>query len=153
MFERLVVVFHLLGMATFLGAAVVQQAIMKRSARPDLAPAVRDDLERLAATVARKIEAPALLIQMALGVYLLVTNMAYMKMPWMHVKLTLVVLIFGLSHACSANARKIVKARAERGDGAADEIVARKARHGTLGAIVVTLAIVVVALAELKPGS
>ena len=49
----------------------------------------------------------------------------------------------GLSHAEMFNARRIVKARAARGDAAASDSDARKARHATFG-LIGTLAVVVV---------
>ena len=44
------------------------------------------------------------------------------------------------------NARKIVRARTERGDAAADEIASRKARHGTFGTIGAALVVVLLVL-------
>lgn len=152
MLDRVVVVLHLFGFAIFLGAAAAQQALMQRSARADVTPPIRDEYERLSATIVAKIESPALFVQIAIGLYLAITNTAFFKQHWMHAKLTAVFLILGLAHAEMANARKIVKARAERGDAAADEIAGRKAKHARMGAIGAVLIVAVVTLAELKPG-
>jgi putative membrane protein len=150
--ERVAMLFHLVGFAAFLGAAFAQQEFMKRSARADLAPAIRDEYERLSATISAKIETPALLVQIAIGVFLLVTNTAYLKQPWMHAKLTAVFLLLGLAHAEMANAKKVVKARAERGDAAAAEIADRKAKHAKMGAVGTVLVVAVIVLAVLRPG-
>ncbi|MFI5300149.1 MAG: DUF2269 family protein [Polyangiales bacterium] len=150
--ERIAVLFHLVGFAAFVGAAFAQQEFMKRSARAGLAPAIRDEYERLAATISAKIETPALFLQIAVGAFMLLHNTAYLKQPWMHAKLTAVFLLLGLAHAEMANAKKLVKARAERGDAAAEEIAGRKAKHAKMGAVGTVLVIGVIVLAVLRPG-
>ena len=76
----------------------------------------------------------------------------WMHQGWLHAKLACVALLLVLSHLEMFNARKIVKARAARGDAAADEIAARKKRHALFG-LIGTLALVsVVVLVALGTG-
>ena len=66
----------------------------------------------------------------------------WLTQGWLHGKLACVVVLLVLSHVEMFNARRIVKARAARGDAASDEIAARKKRHATFG-LLGTLAVVV----------
>jgi uncharacterized membrane protein len=129
------ILLHLVGFAAFLGAGFAQQRLMQTSARPDLAPAVRNDRESLAATVCAKIELPAAFAQLASGILLLVSQPAYLKQHWLHGKLTFVIVLVALAHVEMANARKIVAARAAGGAGADSEIAALKKRHALLGTV------------------
>ena len=132
---RLLFVVHLLGFAAYLGGAYAQLEFMKRSAKSGLAAAVRDEYERLCATTITKVELPALIAQIASGVVNLVMTPAWLKMGWMHGKLTVVGILLVLSHLEMFNARKIVKLRAEMGDKAKAEIENRKARHQKFGSV------------------
>jgi uncharacterized membrane protein len=142
MLHKLLILVHLVGFAAYIGAGFAQQQFMSRSRPAGLAPSVRDEYERLAAAIVTKIELPALFAQVATGIAFIALTPSWLTQGWLHGKLTCVVVLLGLSHAEMFNARKIVKARAGRGDAAADEIAARKARHATLG-LVGTLAVVV----------
>jgi hypothetical protein len=57
-----------------------------------------------------------------------------------------------LSHLEMFNARKIVKARADRGDAAETEIAARKKRHGMLGTIGTLAVVVLIAMVAYGTG-
>ena len=146
MAHKILIFFHLVGFAAYIGAGFAQQQLMKKSAEGGLAAAVRDEYERLAALVSARIEGPAIGVQILTGLTFLAMVPDWLHMGWLHAKLTCVFLLVGLTHAERANARKIVAARKERGDAAAEEIAARKARHAVMGAIGAALVVLVIAL-------
>ena len=135
MLHKGLVLIHLLGFAAYLGAGFAQQRIMALSAKDGVAAPVRDECERLAAAILTRIELPALFAQVATGVVFVALNVMWLTQGWLHGKLTCVVALLCLSHLEMFNARRIVKARAARGDAANAEIAARKARHATLGLV------------------
>lgn len=135
---------HLLSFAAYLGAGFGQLRLLRRSQAEGLAPAVRDELERLAAAVVTKIELPAIMGSVVTGAVFIAQNPALMKMGWLHGKLACVLGLLVLSHLEMFNARRIVRAR-EAGD-KADEIAERKARHGVLGAIGTALVVALMIL-------
>jgi uncharacterized membrane protein len=141
--HKFVILLHLVGFAAYLGAGFAQQQFMTRSRASGLSAAVRDEYERLAATILTRIELPAIFAQVVTGVVFIGMTPQWLHQPWIHAKLTCVVILLGLSHAEMFNARRVVKARAERGDAAAEEIVNRKSRHATMG-LVGTLAVVAI---------
>lgn len=146
MAHKILIFFHLVGFAAYIGAGFAQQQLMKKSAEGGLAAAIRDEYERLAAFVSAKIEGPAIGVQILTGITFLVMVPDWLHMGWLHAKLGCVFLLLGLTHAERANARKIVAARKERGDAAAEEIARRKARHASMGAIGAGLIVAVIAL-------
>jgi uncharacterized membrane protein len=141
--HSILILLHLLGFVTFLGGAFAQQQFMKASGKVGLAPALRDEYERLAAAVVTKAEVPGTFVQVATGVVLVVLDPGTLHQPWLHVKLTAVVALLVLSHLEMFNARRLVRAREAKGDAAADEIAARKKRHALLGAVGTVLVVVV----------
>ena len=144
--------FHLVGLAAFLGGAFAQQQFMKMSAKAGLATAVRDEYERLSAAIVTKVEVPGLFAQVFTGVAIVLLQPYLLRQHWLHAKLTAVVLLLVLSHLEMFNARKIAKARATRGDAAADEIAARKKRHALMGAVGMALVVAVLVLATVLRG-
>jgi uncharacterized membrane protein len=138
---------HLVGLAAFLGGAFAQHRFMSLSAREGMPPALRDEYERLSAAIVTKIEVPALFAQIATGVALIVLQPYVLYQHWLHAKLTVVVFLLVLSHLEMFNARRLVKARAARGEAAAVEIAARKKRHALMGAVETGLVVVVLLLA------
>ena len=142
MLHKVLILLHLVGFAAYLGAGFAQQQFVTRSARDGLTAAVRDEYERLAATIVTQIELPALFGQVVTGVVLVVLAPLWLTQGWLHGKLACVVVLLVLSHLEMFNARRIVKARSDRGDAANDEIAARKKRHATFG-LFGTLAVVV----------
>jgi putative membrane protein len=147
MLHKILILLHLVGFAGYIGAGFAQQQFVTRSARGGLAAAVRDEYERLAATIVTQIELHALFAQVATGVVLIVLAPLWLTQGWLHGKLACVVVLLVLSHLEMFNARRIVKARAARGDAANDDIAARKKRHATFGllgtvAVVILLALV-----------
>ncbi|MGH7435093.1 MAG: hypothetical protein ACRENE_05405 [Polyangiaceae bacterium] len=146
MAHKILIFFHLVGFAAYLGAGFAQQQLMKKSGESGLAAGLRDEYERLAALVSARIEGPAIGVQLLTGITFLVMVPDWLHMGWLHAKLGCVFLLVGLTHAERANARKIVAARKERGDAAAEEIASRKARHVLMGRIGAALIAAVLAL-------
>lgn len=134
--------FHLIAFAAYVGGGFAQLQFMKRSER--VAPAVRDELESLAALVITKIELPAIFAAILTGGLLIVRTPAYLQQGWLHGKITAVLLLAVLSHLEMFNARAIVRARGANADEAA--ITARKKRHATLGAVGSVLVAIVLIL-------
>jgi putative membrane protein len=143
MVHKVLILLHLVGFAAYIGAGFAQQQFMTRSAREGLGTAVRDEYERLAAAIVTQIELPAIFAQVVTGVVLIALAPLWLSQGWLHGKLTCVVVLLVLSHVEMFNARRIVKARAARGDAANEEIAARKKRHATFG-LFGTLAVVIV---------
>ena len=133
MLHKGLVLLHLVGFAAYLGAGFAQQRFMAMSAVDGTPPTVRDAYERLASAVLVRIELPALFAQVATGVAFVALLPAWLSQGWLHGKLACVALLLVLSHLEMFNARRIVRARADRGDSAAAEIAKRKKRHATLG--------------------
>jgi uncharacterized membrane protein len=143
---------HLLGLAAFLGGAYAQQRFMRMSARAATPVGLRDEYERLSAAILTKIEVPALFAQIATGAAVIVVQPYLLRQHWLHAKLTAVFLLLVLSHLEMFNARRLVKARAARGDAAAQEIAARKRRHAQMGAVETGLVLAVLLLATVLRG-
>jgi protoporphyrinogen IX oxidase len=152
MIHKGLILLHLVGFAAYLGAGFAQQRFMARSAREGLAPAVRDEYERLAASVVTQIELPALFAQVVTGVVFIALVPQWLKEGWLHGKLTCVLALLVLSHLEMFNARRVVKARVARGDGANAEIAARKARHATFGLLGSAAVVVLVVLVAYGTG-
>ena len=124
---------HLVCFAAYLAAGFAQLQIMKRS--KTLAPALRDDHEKLAAAIVTKIELPAIIGSIVSGLGFVATTPDLMKQGWLHGKLLCVLILLVLSHLEMFNARKIVRAREANGEKANDEIDARKKKHELFGLI------------------
>jgi uncharacterized membrane protein len=138
---------HLVGFAAFVGGAVAQQQLMRRSAGAGLPPAVRDAYERASAAVSLKVELYGLFLQVASGVGAIVVVPGFLQQHWLHAKLSVVVVLLVLAHVEMINARKVVKARQAQGEAASDAIAARKRRLSVVGTVVDVLIAVVILLA------
>ncbi len=149
---RAILLFHLLGFAAYLGAGFGQLRLIKRSSARDVTPAVRDELERLAATVVTMIELPAIMVSVLSGVAFIAMTPELLTHGWLHGKLTCVLILLVLSHLEMFNVRAIVKLRAGRqpvpaGAQSADAAIdARKRRHGVFGAVGSLLVVAVLVL-------
>src|SRR5678815_3212263 len=87
---------HLLAFAAYLGAGFAQQRFVRASAAEGLAEPVRDAYEKLAAVVVTRIELPAIFTSIVSGGIFVALQPALMRQPWLHAKLTLVVLLLVL---------------------------------------------------------
>jgi uncharacterized membrane protein len=121
---------HLVCFAAYLAAGFAQQQIMRRSTV--LAPAIRDDQEKLAAGISTKIELPAIMGSIISGIGFVSMTPELMKQGWLHGKLLCVLILLVLSHVEMFNARRIVRAR-EAND--SDEVDDRKKRHAMMGLV------------------
>jgi uncharacterized membrane protein len=137
---------HLVGFAVFVGGAFAQQQFMRRSTGAGVVAAVRDEYERLAASVSTKLEVGGLFLQVLSGVGIVVLTPGFLKQHWLHAKLTAVVIALVVAHLEMINARRIVKARAARGDAAEPEIAGRKKRHAMFGVVNAVLVAAVILL-------
>lgn len=137
---------HLVSFAAYVGAGFAQNNFLKASSGDALSPAIRAEYERLAASIVTKIELPAIFGAILSGVGFLGTNPALLKQPWLHGKLTVVVLLAVLSHLEMFNARRIVRAREEAASDAETVIAARKKRHAMFGAAGSLLVVVLLVL-------
>ena len=137
---------HLVGFAAFVGGALAQQQLLRRSADAGMAAAARDELERLAALACTRLELGGLFLQVLSGVGIALMAPAFLAQHWLHAKLTCVAILLFVAHLEMINARRIVKARAARGDAAEPEIAGRKRRQATLGLVTGALIAAVVLL-------
>jgi uncharacterized membrane protein len=153
MFLLVLLLLHLFGLAAYLGGGAAQQLFMRMSGRAGLSPVLRDEYERLSASLVTRVELPALFAQVVTGVAFIVAEPALLQQHWLHGKLTAVLVLLVLAHLEMFNARKLVKARAARGDAAADEIAARKSRHALLGGAGAVLVLAVMLLATVLRGT
>src|SRR5580704_15832443 len=111
MLHKVLILLHLVGFAGYIGAGFAQQQFVTRSGRAGLATAVRDEYERLAASIVTQIEVPALFAQVVTGVVLIALAPLWLTQGWLHGKLACVAVLLVLSHLEMFNARRIVKAR------------------------------------------
>jgi protoporphyrinogen IX oxidase len=152
MLHKVLILMHLVGFAAYIGAGFAQQQFVTRSAGDGLLAAVRDDQERLAATIVTQIELPALFAQVTTGIVLVALAPLWLSQGWLHGKLACVAVLLVLSHLEMFNARRIVKARASRGEAANDEIAARKRRHAAFGLAGTIAVVILVALVAYGTG-
>lgn len=144
---------HLASFAAYLGAGFAQQRFMKMSSEAGLLPALRDNYERLAASIVTKIEVPSSIGSILSGIAFIVAQPGYFRQGWFHGKLTVVVLMLVLSHLEMFNARRIVHARESSGEAASADIAARKRKHGlfgTLGTVLFVALLVLVTFVRLR---
>lgn len=131
---------HYVGSLLWVGgivAVALAAASVPEGARKDAGPALR----RAALSVAT----PGMVLAFVGGLAILVPSFSalYATAGWMHGKLTLVLLMAGLSGALSGKLRKLAAGEGEVKPGAL---------KGMAGGLLL-MAVVVVALATLKPGS
>lgn len=144
---------HLVAFAAYLGAGFAQTQMIKLSTRSGTPSESRDSYERLAASIATKIEVPAIFVSMASGIAFIAQNPVLMRQGWLHGKLTCVLCLAVLSHLEMFNTRRIVKARTAGGADAEAEIAKRKSRHavfGGIGSLLVVALLVLVTFVRLR---
>ncbi len=150
MLHKLVVLLHLFGFVGYLGAGVVQQWFLARSTGEGVLGPVRDEFERLAASVTTNLEVPALFLQIVSGSVILLLAPIWLHQGWLQAKLALVGVLLVIGHVEMFGARGIVKARSA---GAPEpEIAARKRRHLRLGLLDTAIVIAIVVLVALGIG-
>ncbi|MCB0416980.1 MAG: protoporphyrinogen oxidase HemJ [Bdellovibrionales bacterium] len=67
---------------------------------------VKDRFEVMEYRLYRYITNPAMIVALVFGVWMLVLNSFLLSQPWMHIKLTAVVLLIGVTHYAKAMMKK-----------------------------------------------
>ena len=70
---------------------------------------IANQLGKMEMRLYRIIMNPAMVLTLAAGIALLIIEPAYLKMGWMHVKLTLLVFLIGYHHVCLSYIKKLDK--------------------------------------------
>jgi len=141
-------ILHLTAFVVGLGAAVTKLIIVSSQRRNSDAKRVQFS-EELALLITKRLESPALLIAWILGFVLTLIKGTYWSMPWLHAKMTITLLMLGLSHMSAASLRKIGKLRSETAP--ADKIEAAKSRLNAFGIALGVLALVTFYLVIFQP--
>ncbi|AJD46948.1 hypothetical protein S7S_02630 [Isoalcanivorax pacificus W11-5] len=97
--------FHLIAVITwFAGLFYLPRLFVYHAMAEDSAS--RERFKIMERKLYRGIMTPSMLATLGLGIWLLYLNPAWLKMGWMHAKLTLVVLLVGYHHVCLAYMKK-----------------------------------------------
>ncbi len=105
--------------------------------------------EELALLITQKLESRFLEIAWVLGLVLTLLKGEYWSQGWLHAKLTITILLIGLSRMSAASLRKIGKLRAETA--ATEKIDAAKSRLNIFGIVMGVLGFVTFYLVILQP--
>ena len=141
-------ILHLAAFVVGLGAAASKFVLVASQRRH--ADAKRVQLsEELALLLTKKLESPALLIAWLLGLALTMVKGTYWTMGWLHAKMTVTLLMLGLSHMSAASLRKIARLRSEAA--AVDKLEAAKSRLTAYGIILAALALATFFLVIFQP--
>jgi putative membrane protein len=141
-----VIALHVVAVVAWIGGDLAMAVVATSS----------DGDEKLRGTLARKlyqrIAAPGFTVAFALGLYRLLTGWraatvdangivagGYGKAPWMHIKLTLALVIIAVHHIMGARAKKMMKDGAKPGP------------MGVLGAIVAACALGAIVMVIVRP--
>lgn len=140
--RELAIATHLLGMALWVGGAAAAAFVAARAARE--AEAARGAMTA-ARTVVSTLVTPGMLLAWVAGLSYLVPNFTtfYAKAGWMHGKLTLLIVLSGVTGVLTARLRKAAAGTKPGSPGL----------FGGLGLAVIVLAALIVFLAMLKPGA
>ncbi|KAF0804558.1 hypothetical protein A167_03681 [Alcanivorax sp. S71-1-4] len=97
--------FHLIAVITwFAGLFYLPRLFVYHAMAEDSAS--RERFKIMERKLYRGIMTPSMIATLGLGIWLLYLNPAWLKMGWMHAKLTLVVLLVGYHHVCLAYMKK-----------------------------------------------
>src|SRR5690606_40029832 len=97
--------FHVIAVVTwFAGLFYLPRLFVYHAMAEDSAS--RERFKIMERKLYRGIMTPSMIATLALGIWLLYLNPAWLKMGWMHAKLTLVVLLVGYHHVCLAYMKK-----------------------------------------------
>ncbi len=97
--------FHVIAVITwFAGLFYLPRLFVYHAMAEDSAS--RERFKIMERKLYRGIMTPSMIATLALGIWLLYLNPAWLKMGWMHAKLTLVVLLVGYHHVCLAYMKK-----------------------------------------------
>lgn len=141
-------VLHLSAFVLGLGAAAAKFIVLSSQRRIKDAKRVQVS-EELALLINRKLESRALEIAWVLGLILTILKGDYWSQGWLHAKMTITILMLGLSHMSAASLRKIGTFRAESAP--LGKIEAAKSRLNIFGIVMGVLALVTFYLVILQP--
>ena len=97
--------FHVIAVVTwFAGLFYLPRLFVYHAMAEDSAS--RERFKIMERKLYRGIMTPSMIATLALGIWLLYLNPAWLKMGWMHAKLTLVALLVGYHHVCLAYMKK-----------------------------------------------
>ena len=97
--------FHVIAVVTwFAGLFYLPRLFVYHAMAEDSAS--RERFKIMERKLYRGIMTPSMIATLVLGIWLLYLNPAWLKMGWMHAKLTLVVLLIGYHHVCLAYMKK-----------------------------------------------
>lgn len=97
--------FHLIAVVTwFAGLFYLPRLFVYHAMAEDSTS--RERFKIMERKLYRGIMTPSMIATLVLGIWLLYLNPAWLKMGWMHAKLTLVVLLIGYHHVCLAYMKK-----------------------------------------------
>ena len=139
---------HLSAFVLGLGAAATKFILISSQRRSEDAKRVQVS-EELALLINKKLESRFLEVAWVLGLILTILKSEYWSQGWLHAKLTITILMIGLSHMSAASLRKIGNLRAE--SAAAEKIDAAKSRLNIFGIVMGVLALATFYLVILQP--
>jgi len=141
-------VLHISAFVLGLGAAATKFIIISSQRRIEDAKRVQVS-EELALLITQKLESRFLEIAWVLGLILTLIKGEYWSQGWLHAKMTITILMIGLSRMSAASLRKIGRFRAE--SAAVEKIEAAKSRLHIFGIVMGVLALASFYLVVLQP--
>jgi putative membrane protein len=143
---RILLFLHVLSIAVAIGAGAAHIQLMREASKGG------SDARNFvlgARAIQIKTELPGYVLALLTGIPMVVMSPSYLKMGWMHAKLTLVVLLLGYLHLEGRKSKAILRAFTEEGIEAGAQQAGRYATTFTLAPTLFVLAIVL--LAVMKP--
>ena len=141
-------ILHISAFVLGLGAAATKFIIISSQRRSEDARRVQVS-EELALLITQKLESRFLEIAWVLGLILTIIKGEYWSQSWLHAKMTITILMIGLSRMSAASLRKIGKFRTESAP--VEKIDAAKSRLNVFGIVMGVLALVAFYLVILQP--
>lgn len=110
-------VVHIFGIVLWIGGLLMTSVLLMRHTR-ETAPEARAALTRMEKKGLRLLADPGALLTIAAGITLIFTNKVYyLHAAWLHVKLTLVVLLIILHGYIGVSAKRVQMGRKQMGSG------------------------------------
>jgi putative membrane protein len=115
---QVLLVFHVFGIVLWVSGLLVTSMALTRHTQ-ETAPEARQALARLEWIFMRGLADIGALLAIVFGISLILTNSSYyLRAPWLHIKLTFVVLLIGLHGLIAARTKRFGKGtiQLQRGD-------------------------------------
>ena len=103
---------HVIGVVTWAGGLFALTRLLWCHGRGDSPPLGSERLLSTERSLYRTVCAPGLFLTLFTGIFLLHQQPALLEQPWMHVKLTAVLLLFVVDHLCMRGPRLLSEGRA-----------------------------------------